>query len=373
MPYGYFVSLLIAALLIGVALRPLRRPRRLGIAAYMVGLPAQEWPVLFGVLVTLSTVQAIVADGLLATPVGWVALSVAVLLLAGVAVLIARAGMGRRAVADALGIDLPAHRWARVLWPVPLRPRSIVRTPNLAYGHDHPRQRLDVYRRRDAVGPAPTLLYLHGGGYFFGSKHWECRSLWYRLAARGWTVVSADYGLRPKVTFPGHLIDAERALAWCRLHGPDHGVDPARIAMGGSSAGAHLAVLTALSGDDPALRPGFEDADPGVQAVVGLYGYYGAYYDYPPGRLPLSDPLALPADDLPPTLLVHGTYDTYTPVESERALVQHLRADSPSPVMTVELPGAQHGFDILASDRFEAVETAIERFLVAELEPQRAG
>ena len=153
MPYGYFVSLLIAALLIGVALRPPRRPRRLGIAAYMVGLPAQEWPVLFGVLVTLSTVQAIVADGLLATPVGWVALSVAVLLLAGMAVLIARAGMGRRAVADALGIDLPAHRWARVLWPVPLRPRSIVRTPNLAYGHDHPRQRLDVYRRRDAVGP----------------------------------------------------------------------------------------------------------------------------------------------------------------------------------------------------------------------------
>lgn len=242
MPYGYFVSLLIAALLIGVALRPPRRPRRLGIAAYMVGLPAQEWPVLFGVLVTLSTLQAIVADGLLATPVGWVALSVALLLLAG---------MGRRAVADALGIDLPAHRWARVLWPVPLRPRSIVRTPNLAYGHDHPRQRLDVYRRRDAVGPAPTLLYLHGGGYFSGSKHGECRSLWYRLAARGWTVVSADYGLRPKVTFPGHLIDAERALAWCRLHGPDHGVDPARIAMGGSSAGAHLAVLIR----HPGLRP----------------------------------------------------------------------------------------------------------------------
>lgn len=71
-------------------------------------------------------------------------------------------------------------------------------------------------------------------------------------------------------------------------------------------------MLCALTPADRALQPGFEQADTRVCAAVGLYGYYGRG----PDEDPVSDPCLLPADGAPPILLVHGTRDTYVPVEA---------------------------------------------------------
>ena len=75
----------------------------------------------------------------------------------------------------------------------------------------------------------------------------------------------------------------------------------------------------------------------------------------PPRRSPT-------AGDAPPFFVVHGDQDTYTPAEGARALVEHLRAVSSSPVLYAELPGAQHSFDLFHSVRFETVIDAIEAF-----------
>src|SRR6185503_18791704 len=94
------------------------------------------------------------------------------------------------------------------------------------------------------------------------------------LAAHGWVVVSVNYRLSPRFTFPDHIIDVKAAIRWIREHGPEYGADPAFIAVTGGSAGGHLAALAALTPDDPEYQPGFEGVDTSVQACVPFYGVY---------------------------------------------------------------------------------------------------
>jgi acetyl esterase/lipase len=135
--------------------------------------------------------------------------------------------------------------------------------------------------------------------------------------------------------------------------------------MSGSSTGAHLTALCALTQDDPDLQPGFEDGITRVDGAVCLYGYYGRYYGRGADESPLSTPFALDATDAPPFLLAHGDRDSWTSVEDARALAARLRQQSRRPVVYLELPGGQHGFDLLRSWRFEAVLGAVDTFVEA--------
>jgi acetyl esterase len=93
----------------------------------------------------------------------------------------------------------------------------------------------------EGKGPWPALLYLHGGGWVLGgleSHDDVCRSLAHRTPC---VVVSVDYRLSPEVKFPAPLDDCEAALRWLADHAAELGADPARIAVGGDSAGGNLA------------------------------------------------------------------------------------------------------------------------------------
>ena len=94
------------------------------------------------------------------------------------------------------------------------------------------------------------------------------------LAANGWVGFNANYRLSPGATFPDHLVDLKRALAWIREHADEYGVDPDFVVVTGGSAGGHLTALMALTANDPRYQPGFEDADTSVQAAVPFYGVY---------------------------------------------------------------------------------------------------
>ena len=91
----------------------------------------------------------------------------------------------------------------------------------------------------------PVFIYLHGGGWSFGSVETVdrvCR----RIADRsGCAVLSVDYRLAPEHPFPAALDDVEAVLAFVRKAGTDLGVDPGRLAIGGDSAGAQLATVVA--------------------------------------------------------------------------------------------------------------------------------
>ena len=98
--------------------------------------------------------------------------------------------------------------------------------------------------------PLPVLLYFHGGGFTVGSvtSHEPlCRHLAHLAHC---AVVSVDYRLAPEHRFPTAVHDAWDSLAWVRQHATDLSLDPARIALGGDSAGGTLAAVTAISARD---------------------------------------------------------------------------------------------------------------------------
>jgi len=298
-------------------------------------------------------------QGDLASPGGLVAFAVAVLTAAGLAVLVRRAlptgAVLRRAFADDAGIDLrPARRpWAHILLaPFAVWRHDVARVGNLAYGDAGKRNLLDVYHRRDRPTGGPVLVYFHGGGFRTGHKRREGRGLLYQLAAKGWVCVSANYRLAPAHHFPDAHVDAKRVIAWVRSHAADHGGDPRTVIVSGSSAGAHLASMIALTPNDPAFQPGFEAADTSVAAAIGFYGYYGRIGG--PGSSPLDR-----LRDAPPFLFVHGDKDSSTLVEDTRELVTRLREVSTQPVVYAELPGAQHAFDLFYSLRNSQIIEAV--------------
>lgn len=268
---------------------------------------------------------------------------------------------GRRA-------SLRPGQWATVLLaPWPGVPRGVRARRGLAYGPDPVANRFDLYVRADAArsGAGPVrgvLVHIHGGHFRAGGPSRESRAMLFDHAARGWAAISTTYHLSPtpEAGFPQHLVDIKQLVRWVRVEGPAHGIPAGTpIVVAGSSAGAHIAMMTALTAGEPAYQPGFEEVDTRIAGVVGLYGYYGRLGA---ATKDISDPGRLPATSAPPAAIIHGTLDTYTPVRGSRRLVDRLRAGSPNPVMYAELPGAQHGFDAVRTPRYLAVSRAVAKF-----------
>jgi acetyl esterase/lipase len=368
MPYGYLLTVLLWGAVTAAMLRPPHRPLPLARAVYFLSVALNELPWLALLLLGVATADALLSSRLHTSAVGIIALVLAALTALGMLRLQRQVLRARGVVAGTIGLPAAAQgfRWER-LQPLPLRPRGVQRIADLSYGRGGREHRLDLYRRRDLEAPAPVLLFFHGGGYSGGGKHFEGRHLWYRMARRGWVVLSADYGLRPHVSWPEHLIDAKRVIAWVHQNAGAYGMDPRRIVSSGSSAGAHLSVHCALSANDPRLQPGFEEVDTRLAAAVLLYGYFGRYYCRDRDEEPTSHPLDLPTEAAPPIVMLHGDRDSYVPVQQARDLAAHLRGGSSRTVAYAELPGAQHGFDVFASPRFRAAVDGIEHFLEQEV------
>lgn len=360
MPFGY----VLVAICTAAALFSPPRPRGIGVAAFFLGMVVNELPQLAFLYLLGTTALALVEGPLLTGPgiAGIVLASLSTIALAELARRGLQSGdVTRRALRDA---SIPVSRsdfrstWLSLVAPLPIRPPSVRRVRDLAYG-PHGKQRLDVYRR-DGTTAGPVFVYLHGGGYFSGRKHWEGRALINRLAARGWVCIDANYRLRPEAGFEEHLDDARSVLDWARRNAHDFGGNAETLVMAGSSAGAHLTALCSLHPRTGRM----------IDAAVCMYGYFGRYYGRAPDESPVSDPLALDARSAPPTFVAHGDRDTYVPVERARAFVRHLRAGSDAPVAYAELPGGQHAFDLFASWRGSAVVDGAERFLDHVLAPK---
>jgi len=100
-----------------------------------------------------------------------------------------------------------------------------------------------VYDAVSGGGPRPALVYFHGGGWVQGdleTHHGLCA----RIAQRaGIVVVAIDYRLAPEAKFPAAVEDCLAAYRWIREHGRELGVEPARVAVGGDSAGGNLSAV----------------------------------------------------------------------------------------------------------------------------------
>ncbi|ONH26045.1 alpha/beta hydrolase [Pseudofrankia asymbiotica] len=377
MPVGYLVAVVLIGCAVLVALAPPRRPPLLAKAAYLWGIAWNELPLLALAYLLVVTLLAFTA-GDVDSVGGWLTFGLAVLIAVGVAVVAWLGTRARPAVEEALdealdagrgaGLDAPAtngrrlRRYGRILFgPFPVRGPGVRRVKNIPYGDEGWRNLIDVYHDRSRPAGGPVLIHLHGGRYTGGRKSTQSLPMLHRLAREGWVCISANYRLRPAAGLREHLADAKKVIAWAREHGAEYGADPSTIFVAGSSAGAHLMSLAALTADDPAHQPGFETADTSVTAVVCLGGYYGDYGTDPGWRAP-SSPLDYARPDAPPFFVAHGDRDNVARVEDAREFVARLRAVSSSPVVYAELPGGQHALDLFHSPRFEAVVDGIETF-----------
>jgi acetyl esterase/lipase len=257
-----------------------------------------------------------------------------------------------------------------------------------ALGERGPRLKLDVYAPLHDPKPGekrPAVLQIHGGAWVLGSKNEQGIPLLNHLASCGWVGFNVDYRLSPRSRAPQHLIDCKQALAWVREHAEEYNVDPDFIVVTGGSAGGHLCALMALTQNDPAFQPGFEDADTSVQAAVPFYGVYDLtdrhkHYDETfvelltrvvmevgldedPDHWASYSPLDRITDDAPPMFVIHGDRDVLVPVGGARRFVELLRERSNEPVVYAELRGAQHAFEVFPSFRTVQTVEFVERFL----------
>ncbi len=151
----------------------------------------------------------------------------------------------------------------------------------VTYGtHDGTSLLGDLYSP-DGGGTYPVIVAMHGGGWQVGSRDFY-RYMGPYLTAHGYAVFSIDYRLSTLDggnCYPAAVHDVRAAVQWVRSHAGELNIDPARIALMGDSAGAHLAALVALTGDGPEFADACRD-DPyagvstKVKAVVGFYGAY---------------------------------------------------------------------------------------------------
>jgi acetyl esterase/lipase len=110
---------------------------------------------------------------------------------------------------------------------------------------DAPELRVRIYRPAGSNETLPALLWLHGGGYVFGSAQMTDRRQAEMAQSIGCVIVSVDYRLAPEHPFPAALHDAFCALQWLFSDSVALNIDPTRIAVGGASAGGGLATTLA--------------------------------------------------------------------------------------------------------------------------------
>jgi acetyl esterase/lipase len=336
---------------------------------------------------------------------GWVGLAITLVSWAGLIGLLRESRRSRTVIDQALaaiGIDSSDPLDSETMWnswrlvlPIARPGRTFEVIRNLDYAGDGQKaHRLDVIRRRtDQPAAGPVMIYIHGGAWIIGDKREQGLPMLYELARRGWVCVTINYRLSPKATWPDHIVDCKRAVAWVRDHIGDYGGDPRFVAVSGGSAGGHLSALVALTSGDPNFQPGFEEADTSVDACVPVYGVYDmtcqsapdqshhvvvynkgllkllerrvfkSRYEDDPALFELASPLYRVRRDAPPFFILHGVNDTLVPVDEARRFVKALSARSTAPVAYAELPRTQHAFDVLVSVRPAHAISGIVRFL----------
>lgn len=392
------------------AVRPVSFDQPVGAWAFAAGWHVSELPLATLAVQSLLTASAL-RNGRWRTPAGATRLAAQAASAAGLWQLQQAAAASKGVLEDALTAGLGAgyasraagagigpaegpeiNPWAAV--PAWLSRKSRLRAGGIEYGPHGKRNRLDIWAAPELEpgGRAPVLVQVPGGGWVSGDTRHQAYPLMDRLRTAGWVCVPISYRLSPRASWPDHIVDVKRALAWVKDNIADFGGDPGFVVITGGSAGGHLSALAALTPNVAEFQPGFEEKDTSVAAGVPFYGVYDLL-DWdgrggPAGSIRHIERMVLkssPTADrdrwqrasplwwaqqppgegggAPPMMLLHGTNDSLVPVDGARRLAAALRTNSQAPVVYAELPKAQHAFDIYGSLRTLYSVRAVEHFL----------
>ncbi|HMJ75977.1 MAG TPA: alpha/beta hydrolase [Iamia sp.] len=239
--------------------------------------------------------------------------------------------------------------------------------------------------RPDAHGPAPVLVWYHGGGWVIGDVETSDPTARKLCQRAGVVVVSVDYRLAPEHPAPAATDDAWAALTWVAEHIGDHGGDPTLMAVGGDSAGGNLAALMAVRARDeggPALRhqllvypatdltmahPSIEENGEGYFLTAAtmrwfMDHYLGADRSHGDPTSPAVSPLFVEdLSGLPPAQVLTAEFD---PLRDEGDAYATRLAAAGVPVEHVPGPSLVHGFfamGLVSPDADKAAALAADR------------
>lgn len=257
------------------------------------------------------------------------------------------------------------HSWAQFAQSVPVQARLI---PGPAGAPD---VRVFVIGVAKRGGGRPALLHLHGGGYVFGSAAGAVPTLQAIAHELNCVIVTVDYRIAPETPFPGSLEDNYAALRWLVSSAAQLGVDRKRIAVMGESAGGGHAAMLAIAARDRRefslaaqvlIYPMLDDRTGSTRSVPSHIGTY--IWTSSSNRFGWSCLLAQPAGArqvpygsvparlhdlswLPATFIAVGSIDLFVQEDVDYA-TRLLTAGVPVELLVI--PGAYHGFDVVAPD-----------------------
>ena len=203
---------------------------------------------------------------------------------------------------------------------------------------------LDLYCPEKVSGPAPVIVWVHGGGWRRGGKK-QCPAV--ALVPDGYAVASIDYRLSSTAPFPAQIEDCKAAVRWLRANAAKYNLDADRIGVWGMSAGGHLAALLGTSGGVPELEGSGDNmqyssrvqavcdvAGPadllamtnlGPRRTLAIEGLLGGPLEKDKAKAIAASPIHYVSKDDPPFLIVHGEADRVVPVEQSQRLYDELR------------------------------------------------
>jgi len=230
---------------------------------------------------------------------------------------------------------------------------------------------LNVYRRDDGVSGKPVMIYIHGGGWIFGSR--EDHEYYSKVfASHGYVVVSADYDLSSEEVHLAGSTEEQvaEAFAWTANNIWQFGGDPEELFVTGGSAGANLALEVAYRISSGELETASGTALPAVKAVSVNFpvcsledfyynsdlllgstarkmalAYTGGDPEHYAELYRSLDPASHVSGDLPATNIFVGANDTLVPPEATYELAELLLSQGYD-VQLVRIPYANHMYDM---------------------------
>ena len=266
--------------------------------------------------------------------------------------------------------------------------------------------KMDIWLPRQATGPVPLVVWVHGGAFQLGDRRelpptFAPDSVFRLLNEAGIACATVDYRHCLEAPFPAQLHDLKAAVRYLREYAADLGVDPERFGAWGESAGGHLVALLGLTGGREDLHGGLgaQGHSSGVSAVVDFYGV-SSLVDIPPmntpeGLFPPALTAAVPAGmplqpeymlvggsddpallaaaspvsyvtaDSAPFLLIHGDSDGLVP-HSQTELLAAALAEAGVEHEVVTIKGGDHCF-FGAEDQVDTILAAAVGFFAEKL------
>jgi arylformamidase len=219
---------------------------------------------------------------------------------------------------------------------------------DLAYGPTA-RQAIDLFLPSE--GPAPLLVFIHGG-YWQSRDRKDFSFVAGPLLERGAAVALLGYDLAPQVRMDAIVAEIRAGLAWLYRHAPAHGCDPARLYIAGHSAGGHLAAMALATDWRTFGLP--EDVLKGVCAISGMFDlepisrcYLNEVVGLDEGEARRNSPIHLTLHGRCPVIVAVGELETKAFHEQSRAFATRLERDG-WPCQLLVQPDVDH-FGIIMS------------------------